>query len=190
MIVDSGSLLQLYQIRTLISGSLTDGRLFQRGNKNAAINYTAKRKLLSLKRQSKSSFFTEISSSPSADLKENPVTVSRTVKANRSMMASTSVLHPLNGSGSGTNGGSSNAINSLKKRRKAKLEKALQKKKIALKNKLIGSYAIDKNAWPSRGEPSNWNANKRKIEKKLSPNGIPSTSARPPNKIRKKTKLI
>ncbi|XP_065223197.1 cytosolic carboxypeptidase-like protein 5 isoform X1 [Planococcus citri] len=180
--------------------------LLQRGNKNAALNYTAKRKLLSLKRASKSSLFTEISSSTSVDLKENPATASKPVKINRPTKSSTTVLHPLNkcsgsgggGGGGGGSGGSSgvsgspsNPINTLRKRRrKAKLKKELQNKKIAFKKKLIGAYKIETETWSSKGEPSNWNANKRKIEKKSSPNGNPSTSTRLPNKMRKKTKLI
>lgn len=153
--------------------------LFQRGNKNSSMNYTTKRKLLSLKRQSKNALFTEISSPSTVDLIENPVT--RTTKTNRPNPPA--ALHPLKC------GVPSNPISTLKKRRKAKLVSEVQKKKIALKSKIL-SYKIDKDAWSNKGEPSNWNANKRKIEKKLNPTGNASTSARPPNKKRKKAKII
>lgn len=147
------------------------------------MNYTTKRKLLTLKRQSKNTLFTDISTASVVDLKENPAPVARPGKTARPN-SSASVLHALNKCAV-----ASNTISTLKKRRKAKLVKEVQKKKISLKSKLLGGYKIE-DAWTNIGEPSNWNANKRKIEKKLSPTGNASTSARPPNKKRKKSKII
>jgi len=74
-----------------------------------------------------------------------------------------------------------------------KLPSKPKRKNILLKKKKVfeGSYKLDKEVrQQNRGEFSGWSAIKRKIEKKSSPSGNASTSARPPNKKRKKSKIL
>lgn len=156
-------------------------RLFQRGNKNINKNFTTKRKIL-MKRQLKNNLFTEISSSQPVDKKDN-ATILRQSKSIRSNTSAT-ILHPLN-----KNSLPSSTIGILKKQRKTKLASDVPKK-ILLKKKVFSAYKIEKELWQNKGESSDRNMNKRKIEKKLCPTGNASTSVRPPNKKRKKSKIM
>jgi hypothetical protein len=153
--------------------------LFQRGNKAVNKNYAAKnRKFLSLKRQSRQT---------SADRKEVSLGSSKNDRANSTV---TSILHPLNKRGILSN----TAISSLMKKQSqvGKLSSKPKKKKILLKKKVFeASYKLEKEVRQNRGEFSgSWSSIKRKIEKKSSPSGNANTSARPPKKKRRKSKIL
>ena len=148
-------------------------------------NYAAKnRKFLSLKRQSCQS---------ATDRKESSLgVVSLTSSKNdRASANATNILHPLNKCGILSN----TAINTLMKKQNqvGKLSSKPKKKNILLrKNKKVfeAPYKLEKEMRQNRGEFSGWSTIKRKIEKKLSPSGNANTSARPPNKKRRKSKIL
>lgn len=156
--------------------------ILQRGNKSVANkNFAAKRKTLR-KRQSKNNLFPELAASQV----EKKVAAAAMGPA----VAGSSVLHAKGGL-------SSTAIVKLKKQQRLQPGKKPAKKLALLKgNKMFGSMKLEKDLWPGRGgggggeSSEQRNAGKRKIEKKSSPTGNAGTSVRPPNKKRKKSKII
>lgn len=159
-------------------------RLFQRGSKTVNKNFATKRKLLSLKRQSKANLFSELPPSAQTTEKKDAATVPLLPAKSGRPNSTSAILHPLNKCGL-----SSGAIGLLKKQSKTKLPAEMQKNRRLLKKKMFG-LKMEKDVRQGKAEFSGWSSNKRKIEKKLSPTGNASTSARPPNKKRKKSKIM
>lgn len=157
--------------------------MFQRGSKTASKNYAAKnRRFLTLKRQSEQS---------AANRKESPLGVvglpigsSRSDRLNSN---TTSILHPLNK----CNILSNTTIGSLMKKKGKLSSKPKKKRNLLKKNEVFEtSYKLEREMRQNRGEFSGWSTIKRKIEKKSSPSGNANTSVRPPNKKRKKSKIL
>lgn len=160
--------------------------ILQRGNKSVASkNFASKQRKALRKRQPKSNLFPELAASQSL--------VEKKVVAIGPAVAGSSVLHPSLVAKCAAGGLSSTAIGKLKKQQRLQPGKKQAKKLALLKSKkMFGSVKLEKDLWPARGGESSEqrNASKRKIEKKLSPTGNAGTSVRPPNKKRKKSKII